>query len=134
MGASAKNGFMAEINVTPFVDVMLVLLVIFMVTAPMMTEGVDVNLPQAKAVETLSLDEGLLLTMKADGSLFLDELRLEPGELAPALKRLAPGNHLYFRADREVPYGRVVEVLGEIKAAGIEKFGVVAEGLAEDRS
>jgi len=76
MGASfgGKGGLMAEINVTPFVDVMLVLLIIFMVTAPMMTEGMDIDLPKARATETLTLDDGVLLTLARDGSMRLDEL------------------------------------------------------------
>lgn len=129
MGASfgGKGGLMAEINVTPFVDVMLVLLIIFMVTAPMMTEGMDIDLPKARATETLTLDDGVLLTLARDGSMRLDELPLERADLPAALAQLAAGRHLFFKADRDVPYGQVVEILGAVRAAGVEKFGVVAE-------
>jgi len=124
---------MAEINVTPFVDVMLVLLIIFMVTAPMMTEGMDVDLPKAKTTETLSMDDGVLLILRRDGTMRLDELAIEAADLPAALARLAPGRHLFFKADRDVPYGSVVEILGAVRAAGIEKFGVVAESAEGER-
>jgi biopolymer transport protein TolR len=134
MGASfgGKGGLMADINVTPFVDVMLVLLIIFMVTAPMMTEGMDIDLPKARTTETLSMDDGVLLTLRRDGSMRLDELPLERQDLPTALARLA-GRHLFFKADRDVPYGVVVDILGAVRAAGVEKFGVVAENAGEER-
>ncbi|WP_461210728.1 ExbD/TolR family protein [Desulfocurvus sp. DL9XJH121] len=125
-----KNGFIAEINVTPFVDVMLVLLIIFMVTAPLMTQGLEVDLPETKTVRTLPKDKDhMVLTVKKDGVLFLDEYEVKPGELAGHLERLVKADRkfLYLRADREVLYGAVVSVMGEIKAAGISHMGVVAE-------
>jgi len=126
----SKNGFIAEINVTPFVDVMLVLLIIFMVTAPLMTQGLEVDLPQTKTVRTLPKDKDhMVLTIKKDGTLFLDEYAVKPGELQGHLERLVKADRkfLYLRADKEVPYGTVVSVMGEIKEAGIDKMGVVAE-------
>ena len=126
----SRNGFIAEINVTPFVDVMLVLLIIFMVTAPLMTQGLEVNLPETRTVRTLPKDKDhMVLTIKKDGSLFLDEYAVKPGELEGHLTRLVKADRkfLYLRADKEVPYGTVVGVMGEIKAAGIDKMGVVAE-------
>ena len=131
MGMSLnRGGFMAEINVTPFVDVMLVLLIIFMVTAPLMTQGLDVDLPQTKAVKALPKDsDHLVLTVKKNGEIFLDEFKVELPQLQDHLKRLVITQHkqLFMRADKEVAYGVVVQVMGEIKAAGIDKLGIVAD-------
>ncbi len=124
-----KKGFVSEINVTPFVDVMMVLLIIFMVTAPMMDSGLDVDLPQAKQVDTLPGDsEHLVLTVREDGSLFLDTYQVKLEELESHLSTLVKdkGRALFLQADKSVPYGIVVDVMGRIKAAGIEKLGVVA--------
>lgn len=130
MGAHVGGkGYVAEINVTPFVDVMLVLLIIFMVTAPMMTEGLDVDLPQTRQVEVLPTDaEHMILTIRRDGEIFLDEYKVQPDELEGHLTRLVREKNkgLFLQADKEVPYGIVVDVMGRIKAAGIEKLGVVA--------
>lgn len=131
MGASlgGKNGFVSDINVTPFVDVMLVLLIIFMVAAPMMSEGLEVDLPQTRQVEVLPTDvDHLVLTVRKDGSIFLDEYRVEMDELEGYLQRLVKEKNktLFLQADKEVPYGVVVDVMGRIKAVGIEKLGVVA--------
>lgn len=131
MGMSLnRGGFMSEINVTPFVDVMLVLLIIFMVTAPLMTQGLDVDLPQTKAVKTLPKDsDHLVLTVNKAGEVFLDEFKVEMPQLQDHLKRLvlAQNKQLFMRADKDVAYGVVVQVMGEIKAAGIDKLGIVAE-------
>lgn len=132
MGASLGNGkgFVAEINVTPFVDVMLVLLIIFMVTAPMLTEGLDVDLPQTQAVETLPTDsDHVVLTIKRDGSIFLNEFNTNLDTLAQQLVTTVkePHKQLFLQADKEVPYGVVVDIMGRIKAAGVEQMGIVAE-------
>lgn len=132
MGASPgnKGGFVAEINVTPFVDVMLVLLIIFMVTAPMMTEGLEVDLPQTRTVQVLPADsDHLLLTVRRDGVMYLDEYKVTIEQLDGYLQRLVKEKNklLFLQADKAVPYGVVVDVMGHIKAAGIEKLGVVAE-------
>ncbi len=129
LGGGGK-GFLADINVTPFVDVMLVLLIIFMVTAPMMTEGLEVDLPQTRTVSALPKDsENLVLTIKSDGSLFLDEYQVPMDELEGHVTRLAVEQKkmLFLRADREVAYGVVVQVMGILKAAGVDRLGVVAE-------
>jgi len=129
------QGFIAQINVTPFVDVMLVLLIIFMITAPLMTQGVEVDLPQTKTVQTLPEDEDtLVLSIRKDKSLHLDEYQLEKGELGSFLEKTMknPNQMLYLRADRQVPYGFVVQVMSEIKSAGIQRLGVVAEMEEED--
>ncbi len=131
MGASVGNkGFVAEINVTPFVDVMLVLLIIFMVTAPMMTEGLDVQLPQTQAVATLPTDsDHVVLTIKKDGAVFLNEIQTTTDTLAQQLITTVkePRRPLFLQADKDVPYGVVVAIMGKIKAAGIEQMGIVAE-------
>jgi len=124
------RGYLAEINVTPFVDVMLVLLIIFMVTAPMMTQGVDVDLPKTRSVRTLPAgSDHLVLTVKKDGGLYLDEYNVPFEDLAQHLQNLVVNQkkQLFLRADQEVPYGVVVKVMGEIKSVGIEKLGIVAE-------
>lgn len=139
MGASVgkdggKRGYLAEINVTPFVDVMLVLLIIFMVTAPMLTQGVDVDLPKTRSVRTLPAgSDHLVLTVKKDGGLYLDEYNVPFEDLQNHLLNLVVNQkkQLYLRADQEVPYGIVVKVMGEIKSVGIEKLGIVAESSEE---
>ena len=127
----AKSGFVSEINVTPFVDVMLVMLIIFMVAAPMMSEGLDVDLPQSKQVEVLPTDaDHMMLTVRRDGTVFLDEYKVDDLEqLEGYLKTLVKDKNktLFLQADKEVAYGVVVDVMGRIKAVGIEKLGVVAE-------
>lgn len=132
MQVSEPGRFVSEINVTPFVDVMLVMLIIFMVATPMMSEGLDVDLPQTKQVEVLPTEtEHMTLTIRRDGAVFLDEYRVEdvPNQLEGFLKSLVKEKNksLFLQADKEVPYGVVVDVMGRIKAAGIEKLGVVAE-------
>jgi biopolymer transport protein TolR len=122
--------YMAEINVTPFVDVMLVLLIIFMVTAPMLTQGVDVDLPKTRNVRTLPAgSDHLVLSISKDGGIFLDEYGVPFEDLRNHLQNLvvAQNKQLYLRADKRVTYGVVVRVMGEIKSVGIEKLGVVAE-------
>ena len=130
-----KKGFVSEINVTPFVDVMMVLLIIFMVTAPMMESGLDVDLPQAKQVDNLPTDaDHLVLTVREDGALFLDTYEVKLEELESRLSMLVKdkGRSLFLQADKSVPYGLVVDVMGRIKAAGIEKLGVVATPSVEN--
>jgi biopolymer transport protein TolR len=125
-----RGGLIAEINVTPFVDVMLVLLIIFMVTAPMLTQGVEVDLPETKTVETLPEDsEAVVLHVHKDGTVKLDKYAVELSNLAGQLKRMgiAKDRMLYLQADKEVAYGVVVKVMAEIRSAGIQKLGVVAE-------
>ncbi len=138
MGAQVGNGrrgYMAEINVTPFVDVMLVLLIIFMVTAPMLTQGVDVDLPKTRSVRTLPAgSDHLVLSIKKDGGIFLDEYNVPFEDLRQHLTNLVVGQkkQLYLRADKDVAYGIVVKVMGEIKSVGIEKLGIVAESSEDD--
>lgn len=131
MGMQVGGGrFLSEVNVTPFVDVMLVLLIIFMVTAPMMTQGLEVDLPKTRAVSVLPKDnESIVLTVKADGALFLDKYQVELGDLEGQVRQLVTDQkkQLFLRADQSVPYGTVVKVMGVVKLAGVDKLGVVAE-------
>lgn len=121
---------MAEINVTPFVDVMLVLLVVFMVTAPLLTVGVSVDLPQTRAPAIRGQDEPLAVTMRADGSIFLQETKIELDELPTRLAAITQNNpdlRIFVRGDRTLPYGRVMEVMGRITSAGFNRVALVSE-------
>jgi biopolymer transport protein TolR len=123
---------MAEINVTPLVDVMLVLLIIFMVTAPMLTQGVDVNLPQANAKAMRAEEERLVITVDMHSRIFIGKQPVEFNRLHTTLLAIVAqraDRQVYFRADRAVPYGFVVKVIAEVRNAGIEKLGMVTEPL-----
>ena len=130
MGMSQnRSKYAAEINVTPFVDVMLVLLIIFMVTAPMMEQGIEVNLPQTKQVDVLPSDsDHLVLTVRKDGKLFLDSYEVELEELEERIQLLITDKSraLFLQADSFVPYGVVVDIMGRVKSAGVEQLGIVA--------
>jgi len=131
-GNGGDRRMMAEINVTPLVDVMLVLLIIFMVTAPMLTQGVDVNLPQANAKAMRSDEERLVLTVDANSRIFIGKQPVEFNRMSKALQAIVErrkDRQVYFRADRAVPYGFVVKVIAEVRNAGIEKLGMVTEPL-----
>jgi len=125
-----KNHFVSEINVTPFVDVMLVLLIIFMITAPLMTEGIDVNLPATESVQTLPAEaENLVLSITKEGKMYLGKIEVTLENLDAILLQTITRQkkELFLQADAAVPYGLVVQVMGKAKAAGIENLGVVAE-------
>jgi biopolymer transport protein TolR len=131
-GRAGDRRVMAEINVTPLVDVMLVLLIIFMVTAPMLTQGVDVNLPRASAKALRSDEERLVITVDANSRVFLGKQPVEFNRLGGALREIVArrsDRQVYFRADRAVPYGFVVKVIAEVRNSGIEKLGMVTEPL-----
>jgi biopolymer transport protein TolR len=129
---SGQGGAITEINVTPLVDVMLVLLIIFMVTAPMLQTGVDVNLPQAKA-QTIPDDEGkLILTITKDKRVFLGKLQIAWEDVEKVLKNNAKLNadkELYLHADKALLYGDVVQVMAAVKQAGVAKLGMVTDPL-----
>jgi len=131
-GGGGGGGAITEINVTPLVDVMLVLLIIFMVTAPMLQTGVDVNLPQAKA-QTIPDDEGkLILTVTKDKRVFLGKLQIPWEEVETTLKNNAKLNadkELYLHADRALLYGDVVKIMAAVKQAGVDKLGMVTDPL-----
>jgi len=122
---------MAEINITPFVDVMLVLLIIFMVAAPMLQVGVPIDLPQAKGKQLESSnEEPLAISVKADGSVFIGETVVALDEIAPKLKAIAKNGfdeQIFVRGDKGVTYGTVMRVMGRISAGGFRKVSLVTE-------
>ncbi|RJQ13514.1 MAG: ExbD/TolR family protein [Nitrospiraceae bacterium] len=120
-----RRGALSEINVTPLVDVMLVLLIIFMVTAPLLQQGIDVNLPQAKGKE-MAPEERTVLTIKGDGKIYIDKTAVTLETLKANLSK-SPGREVFLKADKNVPYGLVVSVMGELREIGIEKLGMVTE-------
>lgn len=127
-----SDGPLSEINVTPLVDVMLVLLIIFMVTAPMLQEGVEVNLPQVKA-QNITAEKSLVVALTKDKRIYLNERRVTLEELEERLRSFAaadPKKEVYLRADKDVPYGVVVDVMARIKKAGITQLGMVTQPLA----
>jgi biopolymer transport protein TolR len=121
---------LAEINVTPLVDVMLVLLIIFMVTAPLMTSGVSVDLPKTNAQQLNSDSEPLTVTIKADGSIFLQDQGVDIGDLVAKLQAIAqnnPDRRIFVRGDKDLAYGRIMEVMGTITQGGFTKVALLAE-------
>ncbi|MGH7257016.1 MAG: biopolymer transporter ExbD [Nitrospiraceae bacterium] len=127
--------FMAEINVIPLVDVVLVLLVIFMVTAPMLYRGIDINLPKS-ATNTIKPETRAVLSIERDQRLYLDKDPISIVQLERKLRALKDQSSdvsIFLRADREVPYGTVVQVMDSIKKAGIEKLGMVTEPTGAER-
>ena len=127
MRSGRDRGVLSEINVTPFVDVMLVLLVIFMVTAPLLQQGIDVNLPKAKGKD-LPTEERITLVISKNRTIFMNENPVSLQEMRRKLDAISKLNpNVFLKADRDVPYGFVVEVMGEIKDAGIEKLGMITE-------
>lgn len=127
MRTSRNRSVLSEINVTPFVDVMLVLLVIFMVTAPLMQQGVDVNLPQAKGKD-LPPEERISIIIRKDRTIYMNDTPIAMPVMKQKLEAISKMNpNIFLKADKDVPYGLVVEVMGEIKEAGIEKLGMITE-------
>lgn len=124
----------AQINVTPLVDVMLVLLVIFMVTAPIIQQGVQVNLPQTKSSAIPGTEEFLVVTVAKNGKVYLNDNVMNAGELGQklaAIKKLQADKQVYLRADQDVRYGIVMKTIAEIKQAGIERLGMVTRPPSE---
>jgi len=125
-----QRSLMSEINVVPLVDVMLVLLIIFMVTAPMMMQGMDVKLPEVDAQAMRTEGEQVVITMTAGGEIFLDEFKVSVEDLGPKVKRIMEvkgAKQVYLRADKNIPYGQVAKVMGEIREAGVTALGLVTE-------
>jgi len=132
MHTGDNKKMMSDINVTPFVDVMLVLLIIFMVTAPMMTQGVEVNLPKTEAKRIKSQEDPLILTINKKKEIFIETHRIELDDLEKKALRIFANRRekeILLRADKDVPYGFVIKVVSRIKKAGIEKLGMVTEPL-----
>ena len=126
----SRHAPMSEINVTPFVDVMLVLLVIFMVTAPLMTVGVPVDLPKTEAAQLNEAQEPLVITFNQNGGLYLQETEIEAKALIPrliAISRNNPDVRIFIRADQSLNYGMVMQLMGQITAAGFKKIALLAE-------
>lgn len=121
---------MADINVTPLVDVMLVLLIIFMVTAPMLSMGIDVNLPRVKSKSIDLAEEKLVLSINENKDIYLNKTRLPLQDLNTKLAAIFAervDREVFLRADKTVPYGFVVEVMSEIRKAGVDKLGMITE-------
>ncbi len=121
---------MSEINVTPFVDVMLVLLIVFMVTAPLLTVGIPVDLPKVKADALTDQKDPIEITVKLDGLIYLGESEVEIENLIPRLNAITDQNteaRIYVRGDRVVAYGRIMEVMSIINSAGYIKVALVAQ-------
>ena len=121
---------MSQINVTPLVDVMLVLLVIFMVTAPMMQQGVQVNLPKAETKALPSQEETVIVSIEKSGRLFINSSEVSNAELRSKLMTMLANRskkEVFLKADRDVPYGEVVRTMAEIKGAGVERLGMITE-------
>lgn len=121
---------MSEINVTPFVDVMLVLLVVFMVTAPLLTVGVPVDLPKTKAKAIAEAEEPLVISVDAEGKIYIQDTPVELENLVPRLRAITeskPDTRIYVRGDKSINYGRIVEVMGTVNIAGFTRVALVAE-------
>lgn len=133
-GQNNNRAVMAEINVTPLVDVMLVLLVIFMVTAPMMQQGVQVNLPKADTRAMTPAEESVVVFVDKSGKVFIDKEEVPAGDLRKRLSDLfvtRAKKEVFLKADAGVPYGEVVRTMADIKGAGIERLGMVTEPAAK---
>ena len=125
-----SDEFMSDINVTPFVDVMLVLLIIFMVTAPMMVQGLNVDLPEATAKSLDSEKEHLIITINKDHQVFINDYQVSVESLGAKLVKILQGRSdraVYLKADKNIPYGIVVQVMAEVKGAGVADLGMITE-------
>ena len=121
---------LSEINVTPFVDVMLVLLIVFMITAPLLTVGVPVDLPKIKAKSIAESVEPLVITVNAEGVIFIQDTEVELENLVPRLAAITdnkPDTRIYVRGDKSIDYGRVLEVMGTVNVAGVTRVALIAE-------
>ena len=121
---------MSQINVTPFVDVMLVLLIVFMITAPLLTVGVTVDLPKTKASQLSAKGDPIVISIKQNGELFIQERVVDALQLLPRLEAISSGNknlRIYVRGDKNVPYGIVLDTIAKIKSSGFKKVALVAK-------
>jgi len=125
-----RRGPMSEINVTPFVDVMLVLLIVFMVTAPLLTVGIQVDLPSSQAPNIQGTDEPLTVSIDADGLVYIQDTQVTQADLVPQLRAIAgtaSDRRIFVRGDRAINYGQVVEVMGVINQAGFKRVALIAQ-------
>ena len=135
MSGARGNAPLSEINVTPMVDVMLVLLIIFMVSAPLMTTGIDVNLPDTRAPRMDIDQEKLLLTVTAERKVYLGETEVPYDRLEDALAhndKLRTDREVYIQADETVPYGFVAKIMASVRRSGVQKLGIVTDPLASE--
>ena len=125
---------MSEINVTPFVDVMLVLLIVFMVTAPLLTVGIKVDLPKVEATALTDIKDPIEITVKLDGEVYIGESKVEVENLIPRLNAITEQNteaRIYIRGDRVVAYGRIMEIMSIINLAGYIKVALITQNLEQ---
>ena len=130
------SSLMSDINVTPFVDVMLVLLIIFMVTAPMMMEGVNVSLPEATSKPLVAEKKPLIVNIDSENRIFINDFKVSVDGLGEKLNKILDGSkdrEVYLKADKNISYGLVVRVMSEIKGAGVEKLGMVTIPISDKR-
>lgn len=136
MNFSRRSGqSISDINVTPFVDVMLVLLVIFMVTAPMMVEGLEVSLPNAKGQEVGKVEEKITVTVRSNKEVYLGTVKIPLNELAEKLAvndKLKRDKEILLHADKNLPYGLIVEVMAALRKGGAESIGMITDRLTSD--
>jgi biopolymer transport protein TolR len=133
---NSESRLLAEINVTPLVDVVLVLLIIFMVTAPMLQMGIDVNLPRVKSKSIDVTEEKLVLTINGGKEIFINKNKTSIAELGAKLESIFAhriDREIFMRADKNVPYGFVVEVMSAVRKAGVDKLGMITEPPEEAR-
>ncbi len=129
---SARGSRLSEINVTPFVDVMLVLLIVFMITAPLLTVGIKIELPKTEAKQMETENEPLTVTIRSDGAVFLQETQVSRDQLLPQLRAISDGGYdrrIFVRGDATAPYGIVAEVMAQMNAAGFHNVGLVTDTL-----
>ncbi len=130
-----NSQLLSEINMTPFIDVMLVLLIIFMVTAPMMTQGVDVSLPKANSQSLTTDEEPLILSIDKSSKIFIDDYEVSYGYLKEKISRILkkkPDRKVFLKADKSISYGLVVKVMSEVKNAGVENLGMITEPVSKN--
>ena len=121
---------LSEINVTPFVDVMLVLLIVFMVTAPLLTVGVPVDLPKTQAQSIADPDEPLVISVNSEGTIYIQDSPVDIGQLVPRLRAITeskPDTRIFVRGDRAIAYGRIMQVMGTVNTAGFQRVALIAE-------
>ncbi len=127
---SSESNAISQINVTPLVDVMLVLLIIFMVTAPILQQGVSIDLPKVAAGPLTGEEEQLVVNVAKGGQVYLNDTAMTPEQLKERLRAIVaarPDRQLYVRADQAVPYGQVMQVMGAVRDAGLVRVGLVTE-------